>query len=96
MAMSEDVKPFRWNDKKNIQLQAEREINFEMAVSAITEGNVLDVIEHPNQEKYPSQRIFVIRINQHVYLVPFVENDREIFLKTIISSRKMKKKYLGD
>jgi uncharacterized DUF497 family protein len=96
MAMSEDVKPFRWNDKKNIQLQAEREINFEMAVSAITEGNVLDVIEHPNQEKYPSQRIFVIRINQYVYLVPFVENDREIFLKTIIPSRKMKKKYLGD
>jgi uncharacterized DUF497 family protein len=96
MAMSEDVKPFRWNDKKNIQLQAEREINFEMAVSAITEGNVLDIIEHPNQEKYPSQRIFVIRINQYVYLVPFVENDREIFLKTIIPSRKMKKKYLGD
>ncbi|MCY7406435.1 MAG: toxin [Alkalinema sp. CAN_BIN05] len=96
MAMSEDVKPFRWNDKKNIQLQAEREINFEMAVSAITEGNVLDVIEHPNQEKYPSQRVFVIRINQYVYLVPFVENDREIFLKTIIPSRKMKKKYLGD
>ena len=96
MAMSEDVKPFRWNDKKNIQLQAEREINFEMAVSAITEGNVLDIIEHPNQEKYPSQRIFVIRINQYVYLVPFVENDREIFLKTIIPDRKMKKKYLGD
>ena len=94
--MSEDVKPFRWNDKKNIQLQAEREINFEMAVSAITEGNVLDIIEHPNQEKYPSQRIFVIRISQYVYLVPFVENDREIFLKTIIPSRKMKKKYLGD
>jgi len=94
--MSEDVKPFRWNDKKNIQLQAEREINFEMAVSEITEGNVLDIIEHPNQEKYPSQRIFVIRINQYVYLVPFVENDREIFLKTIIPSRKMKKKYLGD
>lgn len=94
--MSEDVKPFRWNDKKNIQLQAEREINFEMAVSAITEGNVLDIIEHPNQEKYPSQRIFIIRINQYVYLVPFVENDREIFLKTIIPSRKMKKKYLGD
>ncbi len=96
MAMSEDVKPFCWNDKKNIQLQAEREINFEMVVSAITEGNVLDIIENQKKEKYPSQRIFVIRINQYVYLVPFVENDQEIFLKTIISSRKMKEKYLGD
>jgi hypothetical protein len=54
------------------------------------------VIEHPNQEKYPSQRIFIIEISQYVYLVPFVESDEEIFLKTIIPSRKLKKKYLGD
>lgn len=94
--MSDGIKSFRWNTEKNNQLQAERGISFEVAVSAIAEGKVLDVIEHPNQERYPSQRIFIIEINQYVYLVPFVESNEEIFLKTIIPSRKLKKKYLGD
>lgn len=90
------TKPFRWNAEKNSQLQDDRGISFETAVLAIAEGRVLDVIEHPNQEKYPSQRIFIIEINQYVYLVPFVESDEDIFLKTMIPSRKLKKKYLGD
>jgi hypothetical protein len=90
------MKPFRWSAEKNSQLQAERKISFELAVLAIAEGQVLDVIEHPNQDKYPLQRIFIIVINQYVYLVPFVESDDEIFLKTMIPSRKMKKKYLGE
>ncbi|WP_019499482.1 BrnT family toxin [Pseudanabaena sp. PCC 6802] len=94
--MSYGIKPFRWNTEKNNQLQAERGISFEVAVLAIAEGKVLDVIEHPNQERYPSQRIFIIEVNQYVYLVPFVESTEEIFLKTIIPSRKLKKKYLGD
>jgi uncharacterized DUF497 family protein len=94
--VSEEIKPFRWNAEKNIQLQSDRGIGFERVVLAIAEGNVLDVIKHPNQEKYSSQRIFIIEISQYVYLVPFVESDEEIFLKTIIPSRKLKKKYLGD
>lgn len=95
--MSEgSVKPFRWNDEKNAQLQADRGVCFEDIVSAIAAGKVLNTIEHPNQERYPSQRIFIIEINQYVYLVPFVENDQEIFLKTIIPSRKLKKQYLGE
>jgi hypothetical protein len=56
----------------------------------------LDVIEHPNQAKYPSQRIFILALDEYVYLVPFVENEQEIFLKTIIPSRKMKQQYLGE
>ncbi len=95
--MSEgSVKPFRWNDEKNAQLQADRGISFEDIVSAIAAGKVLDTIEHPNQERYPAQKIFIVEINQYVYLVPFVENDQEIFLKTIIPSRKLKKQYLGE
>lgn len=94
--MSEVIKPFRWNLEKDLQLQTDRGVSFEMAVSAIADGRILDVIEHPNQERYPSQRIFIIEINQYVYLVPFVESEEEIFLKTIIPSRKLKKKYLGD
>ena len=92
--MSEVMKPFRWNDEKNIQLQAERGINFETVLQSINEGKILATIQHPNLEKYPSQRIFIIEINQYVYLVPFVETDQEIFLKTIIPSRKMTKQYL--
>lgn len=51
-------------------------------------------MEHPNQEKYKGQKIFIINIDQYAYLVPFVENEQEIFLKTIIPSRKATKKYL--
>ena len=87
---------FRWNANKNSKLETERGIGFKAVVEAIGEGKVLDIIEHPNKEKYPSQRIFILEINQYVYLVPFVENDNEIFLKTIIPSSKIKKKYLGE
>ena len=90
------MKPFRWNDEKNRQLQADRGVSFEQALQAINGDQLLNVIEHPNQEQYPSQRIFIIEMNQYVYLVPFVENDDEIFLKTIIPSRKLKKQYLGE
>ena len=90
------MKSFYWNSEKNQQLQLERGIGFEQILQAIIDVSILDVIEHPNQDRYPSQRIFVLQVNQYVYLVPFVENEQEIFLKTIIPSRKMKKKYLGE
>jgi hypothetical protein len=90
------LKPFRWNVDKNNQLQQERQINFETIVSAITGGKLLDTIEHPNQEKYPNQRIFIVEIDLYAYLVPFVEDDTEFFLKTIMPSRKMTKQYLGE
>ena len=70
-------------------LKAEREISFEDIVLFIEMGFLLDVLEHPNQEK-----IFVVQIDEYAYLVPFIEDDNEIFLKTIIPSRKATKKYL--
>lgn len=57
-------------------------------------GFLLDVLEHPNQEKYKGQKIFVVWIDDYIYLVPFVESDDEVFLKTIIPSRKATRKYL--
>jgi hypothetical protein len=54
----------------------------------------LDIVQHPNQEKYKGQKIFIINIDNYAYLVPFVESEQEIFLKTIIPSRKATKKYL--
>ncbi|HBF24629.1 MAG TPA: hypothetical protein DDW43_03835 [Nitrosomonas sp.] len=58
-------------------------------------GGLLDDIIHPNTTDYPNQRIFVIQIHDYVYLVPYVENQDEIFLKTIIPSRKFTRIYLG-
>ncbi|HEX3046225.1 MAG TPA: hypothetical protein VHY08_15825 [Bacillota bacterium] len=54
----------------------------------------MDIIEHPNSQKYQGQRIFIVNINGYAYLVPFVETAREVFLKTIIPSRKATKVYL--
>ena len=88
------MKEFRWDEEKNALLKVQREVGFEEVVVAILEGCVLDVVEHPNKKKYPNQKIFIVKINQYVYLVPFVETEVEIFLKTIIPSRKATKQYL--
>jgi hypothetical protein len=61
----------------------------------IERGDLLDVLDHPNPERYTGQRIFVVRRDDYVYLVPFVEDDETVFLKTIIPSRKATKQYLG-
>ncbi|MEM6424515.1 MAG: toxin [Cyanobacteria bacterium P01_D01_bin.128] len=90
------LKPFRWNADKNRQLQAERRVRFEEVLQAIQNNQLLDIIQHPNPKYYPNQRVFIVKMNQYVYLVPFVETDTEVFLKTIIPSRKFKRQYLGD
>jgi uncharacterized DUF497 family protein len=88
---------FSWNEEKNELLLAERDISFEDIVLYIEKGFLLDVLEHPNPEKYPGQKIFVVQVEEYVYLVQFVEDEKEIFLKTIIPSRKATRKYLkGD
>ena len=89
------MKSINWNLDKNQQLADERGISFEDVVVYIQQGEMLDIVEHPNQEKYPNQRMFVLDIDDYVYLVPYVENRKEIFLKTIIPSRKATKMYLG-
>lgn len=90
------MKSFNWNEDKNVSLKQERRISFEEILKGIFGDGLLDIVEHHNQTKYPNQRIFIVRINDYVYAVPFIESSDEIFLKTIIPSRKMKKKYLGD
>ena len=87
------MKYLNWNSEKNELLKKERGISFEIMAFQIEVGNILDVIDHPNPDKYPGQRIFVIDFEEYAYLVPFVENDDEVFLKTIIPSRKATKDY---
>ncbi len=89
------TKVIRYSLEKNEQLKEERNIGFEDVLLAIENGGLLDDVEHPNKEKYPNQNIFIIlvEIKEYVYLVPYVEDDESIFLKTIIPSRQMNKKY---
>jgi uncharacterized DUF497 family protein len=90
------VKYFDWDDAKNAKLRAERGIGFEGVVFHIERGDLLDILEHPNPDRYAGQRIFVVRREDYVYLVPFVEDEYPVFLKTIIPSRKTMKDYLGE
>jgi hypothetical protein len=88
------VKTFSWNDEKNAWLKTARQISFEEIVLYIEMGYLLDILVHPNQEKYKGQKIFVVQGEDYVYLVPFVETKTEVFLKTIIPSRKATRKYM--
>jgi uncharacterized DUF497 family protein len=86
-------KIYNWNAEKNQLLLRERGISFERIVFEISTGNELDVLEHPNQEKYPGQRISIVQVDDYVYAVPFIETETEIFLKTIIPRRKATRQY---
>ena len=90
------MKSINWSADKNQQLIKERGVSFEDVVFYLSQGEVLDDLKHPNSDKYPDQRVFVLNIDGYIYLVPYVENRSEIFLKTIIPSRKATKQYLGD
>ena len=90
------MKQIVWDVDKNALLYTDRGVCFEDVLLALEQGALLDRLEHPNQEKYPGQRIMVVAIDQYAYLVPYVETDDYLFLKTIIPSRKPTKKYLVD
>jgi hypothetical protein len=90
------MKTINWNTEKSILLKTSRGICFEDVVFYIEKGNILDDYLHSNQQDYPGQRIMVIGIANYAYLVPYVENDEELFLKTIIPSRKATQKYFGE
>ncbi|MEO7917550.1 MAG: BrnT family toxin [Dokdonella sp.] len=89
------MKSITWNQAKNVLLKSERGVSFEDVVFHIMAGDVLDTLDHPNQERYPGQQIHVVAVEDYVYLVPFVESEEEVFLKTIIPSRKATKSYRG-
>lgn len=88
------MKYFDWNEEKNKRLQAERDIGFEDILIATDEGALLDILEHPDRKRYLHQKIFVVAISGYAYIVPFVEDEEKIFLKTIIPSRKATQRYL--
>jgi hypothetical protein len=87
---------FRWNVAKNLQLKNNRNraVCFEDIVTAIEGGGLLDDVEHVNSIKYPHQRLFIVLYNNYVYAVPYVQDEKGVFLKTIYPSRKLTEVYL--
>jgi uncharacterized DUF497 family protein len=89
------MKYFQWNEEKDAQFKQERGVSFSDIVAVMIGGGLLDLVPHPNPKKYRNQRMLVVKVAEFVYLVPFVETEDGIFLKTIIPSRKATVKYLG-
>ena len=87
---------YRWNHEKNLKLKEERGVSFEQAVMHIERGDLLDVIRHPNVANYPHQKVLVVRMQNYVYAIPYVEQGEEHFLKTIIPSRQLTRRYLKE
>ena len=90
------MKAVRWDPKKNEWLQANRGVGFELVALKVASGELLDLTANPNRARYPHQRVYVLEFHGYAYLVPFVETEDEIFLKTIIPSRKATRDYFGD
>ena len=87
---------FLWKEDKNELLKQHREISFEQIVLAIENNQIVDVMEHPNQEKYKGQVFILVEISNYVYVVPafFSDSREECHLKTIYPSRKYTNKFL--
>ena len=90
------MKPVKWNEEKNQLLLIQRKLSFEMVLEKMENNEILARKSHPDTKRYPHQFIFVLELEGYICYVPFVENDDEIFLKTIIPSRKLEKEFKGN
>ena len=90
------METIRWDERKNSWLKQRRGVCFEQAAVCLASERVLDITDHPNQERYPGQKVAVIEINGYAYLVPYEYAGGEIILKTMIPSRKATRTYIGD
>ncbi len=88
------MKYYAWDENKNTQLKKERGVSFEDIVVAIQEGTLLAIIHHPNQRQYPGQKMFIVELFEYAYVIPFVEDEEKVFLKTIFPSRKYTKQFI--
>jgi len=85
---------FNWDETKNSVLKRERHISFERIVIAIEDGDIIDILEHPNTKKYPNQYIIIVEIEGYAYCIPCIEEKNgDFFMKTIFPSRKYTQKY---
>ena len=67
------TKPFRWDLDKNEQLTQERGVSFEQITVAVARVELLQVVQHPNSERYPGQRFMIVGLGGSSCLGQFVE-----------------------
>jgi hypothetical protein len=92
------MKTVLWNPEKALILRADlarHGVGFEECLVAIEEGRVLADIPNPSAQ-FQHQRMFVLNINDYAYVVPYIDGEDSIFLKTVFPSRKYTAEYLGD
>ena len=92
------MKKIAWNIEKAAALRKDitrGKVGFEDCVIAMDDGRILADIDNPSP-RYPGQRMMVLRINDYAYVVPYIETDEEIFLKTVFPSRKHTALYLTE
>ena len=87
---------FEYDPDKDERLRSTRGIGFIDAIQAIESGQILLDFEHPNQIRYPGQRMFVLDINGYAHCVPYLEDGRVLVLKTVYPNRHFRHLIEGD
>jgi len=85
---------YEWNPDKNEWLKKNRNISFEQIIFHLGQGDIWGTSDHPNQDRYPGQKLYFVIVDNYMYIVPHVVEEDYIFLKTIIPSRKATKDLL--
>ena len=86
-------KTLLWSTDKNERLRRERHIGFEDVQAAVKKGKLLADLPHPNPARFPAQRVLIVEVHDEPYVVPYVEDEHAMFLKTIYPSRKARRIY---
>jgi hypothetical protein len=84
-----------WDDDKNQWLKTQRNISFEVICEKINNRDILDVFANPSP-KYPNQGVFVLKLFDYTWFVPFSDDGNTIKLIPAYPSRKAHKIYRGE
>jgi hypothetical protein len=83
---------YAFDPQKNAWLVRERGISFEQIIVLIESSRLIQVLEHPNVERYPDQLLYEVDVDGYVHVAPVIRERRTLFLKTIYPSRKATRK----
>ena len=82
------VSEFQWDPVQNERLKRARKVGFE----EILKARLVAIEDHPSRK---GQKKMIFEWGNYMWVVPFVETEEHIFLKTVYPSRKYTKKYQG-
>jgi len=80
--MSEEAHwDYQFDPEKNAWLICERGISFEQIIALIHGGKLIQVWEHPDKARYPSQLLYEIDVDGYVYVVPVAKEGQNAIPK---------------